>query len=300
MAHRCAIQPRESHYEIHEAERTPRGSEMLKIPGRHADEIDLHGRHALVTGASGGIGTAIVRALVDRGAHVVATGRRADALDELARATGAEPVCCDLADRDQLLRLLERVPEMDVVISNAGIPASGKLEGLTFDQIDRALDVNLRAPLLLARAASIAMRERRRGHVVIMSSISGKLFGGSQAVYCATKAGLRAATIAMREDLHGTGITVSVILPGPVSDAGMWADAELPLPPGVGTSTPEEVAAAVLRAMAEDRLEIDVCTPKLRAMATLALVRPNWVAAKGKPGSAEFGEMMTKAHSVKW
>jgi short-subunit dehydrogenase len=267
---------------------------------REKPSESFYGQGALVTGASGGLGTAIVRALAGQGAHVLAAGRRGDSLENLARATNAEVLICDLADRNQLLELARRASEVDILVSNGGVPASGRLDELSVEQIDRAIDVNLRAPLLLAREASAAMALRGHGHLVIMSSISGKLVGGAQAVYGATKAGLRAAAVALREDLHGTGVTVSVILPGPVSGAGMWADSGLPLPRGLKASTPDDVATAVVNAMLKDRFEVDVCSWKLRTRATIALIRPTWTAAKGREGSKEFAEMMTAAHSTKW
>src|SRR6059058_2537203 len=114
--------------------------------------IDLNGSTALVTGATGGIGQAVARALHARGATVILTGRRAELLEDLRAELGqrAEALVADLTDRADVQRLAQR--EVDVLVANAGLPAAGKLEGFTGEQIDRAIDVNLRAPIQLSLA----------------------------------------------------------------------------------------------------------------------------------------------------
>jgi NAD(P)-dependent dehydrogenase (short-subunit alcohol dehydrogenase family) len=100
---------------------------------------------ALVTGASGGLGAAIARRLAAEGVRVAVTGRRHDPLERLARETGAAPVVCDLADRADLTDLLVRAGEVDVLVSNAALPASGTVDDFTVEQIDRA---NRRQPAI--------------------------------------------------------------------------------------------------------------------------------------------------------
>jgi short-subunit dehydrogenase len=266
---------------------------------RRKPTADFIGRSALVTGASGGLGEAVARDLAHRGATVTITGRRQAELATIAEQIHGDYIVCDVADRAQLPELMARAAEVDILVSNAGLPASGRLEVLTVEQIDRALDVNLRAPLLLCRAAAPAMASRGHGSIVIMSSISAKLTGPAQAVYGATKAGLRSAALALREDMHGSGVTVSVVLPGPISDTGMWADSGLGSVPKMEKS-PQDVADAVVDAMIRNRAEVDVSVPKLRAMSTLASVRPTWTARMGRKGAREFADAMTSAHSTKW
>jgi short-subunit dehydrogenase len=118
--------------------------------------------------------------------------------------------------------------------------------------------VNLRAPILMAHHAVAGMLERGRGHVVFISSISGKVAAPGTSLYSATKFGLRGFALGLREDLHGTGVGVTTIFPGFISDAGMFADTKVTLPRGAGTRTPEQVAAAVLRAIRENPAEITV------------------------------------------
>src|SRR3954471_13534134 len=112
----------------------------------------IAGSRVLLTGATGGLGGAIAHALDDRGARLILTGRRADALQTLAsQLHAAEVVPCDLAQRDQLDDLIDRVDDVDVLVANAALPGTGTLDEFTTDDIDRALDVNLRAAILLAR-----------------------------------------------------------------------------------------------------------------------------------------------------
>jgi NADP-dependent 3-hydroxy acid dehydrogenase YdfG len=212
-----------------------------------------HGTRVLLSGANGGLGSAIARALHAAGATLVLTGRRADALQPLAEAIGARTVVADLADRTSVVRCMEEAGPIDVLVANAALPSSGPLVEFAADQIDRALDVNLRAPIMMARTAAVGMLERARGHIVFISSISGKVAAPGTSMYSATKFGLRGFSLGLREDLHGTGVGVTTIFPG-----FMFADTKVTLPRGAGTRSPEEVAAAVLRAIRDDPAEITV------------------------------------------
>lgn len=242
--------------------------------------MQLPGRTVLLTGASGGLGRAMARALAARGASLVLTGRRSDALASLAAETGGRAVACDLGDPTALERLASSVAgEVDVLVANAALPASGRLASFTVEELDRALAVNLRAPMVLARALVPPMTARGNGHLVFINSLSGKAASIGSSVYSGTKFGLRGFALALREDLHGTGIAVSSLYPGFVSDAGMFADAGGRLPPFVGTRTPEAVAAAVVRAIEQERTELDVAPLGLRAGAALAGLLPGPVAA---------------------
>ena len=127
-----------------------------------------------MTGATGGIGGAIARALHARGAQLVLTGRREERLAALGTSLGEgriELVALDLAERDGPARLAEASGAVDVLVANAAVPASGRVEDFTPDAIDRALDVNLRAPMQLTRALLPGMLERGRGHIVLVSSL---------------------------------------------------------------------------------------------------------------------------------
>jgi short-subunit dehydrogenase len=118
------------------------------------------------------------------------------------------------------------------------------------------------------------MVQRGRGHIVCISSLAGKAATPHTSLYNATKFGLRGFALALREDLVGTGVGVSVVLPGFISDAGMFADSGARLPPGVGTRTPEQVAEGVLRAIDNNRAEVTVAPLGLRLGSDFASVAP--------------------------
>lgn len=219
----------------------------------------LSGSTALVTGATGGIGQAIARALHARGARLVITGRRADVLEHLRADLGerVEAEVADLALREDVANLAAR-GDIDVLVANAALPGSGKLVGFTAEQVDRALEVNLRAPMQLTLALLPAMLERGSGHVVYISSLAGKATGPGSSVYSATKYGLRGFGYALGAELQGTGVGVTTVFPGFIRDAGMFVDSGTKLPRGVGTRTPEQVAAAVVSGIEHNRAEIDV------------------------------------------
>ena len=233
----------------------------------------------LVTGATGGIGQAIARAFAARGAEVIVSGRRQQALEPLAEQLGARVLACDLASRQDLARLIAEAGAVDVLVANAALPATGHITELSQAQLDTMLEVNLRAPIALARGLIPGMVERGRGHLVFISSLSGKVASPVSSLYNATKFGLRGFSLAVREDLRGTGVSASVILPGFISDAGMFADSQTKLPTGVGTKTPEEVAAAVIRAVERDRAEVAVAPLGLRLGASFASVLPTVASA---------------------
>jgi short-subunit dehydrogenase len=121
----------------------------------------------------------------------------------------------------------------------------------------------------------LSMVERGEGHLVFISSLSGKVASPGSALYSATKFGLRAFATGVREDLHGTGVGVTTVFPGFISGAGMFAEAEVKLPPGVGTRSPEQVADAVVRGIERGKAEIDVAPLQLRAGALAAAVSPS-------------------------
>ena len=241
--------------------------------------VRLQDSTALVTGATGGIGHAIVRALHARGAKVIATGRKADVLEALAQdLPRVEVLVADLADAGQVASLLTG-RDIDVLVANAALPASGRLDGFTPEEIDRALDVNLRVPMQLARALVPAMLERGTGHLVFISSLSGKFASAGSSVYSATKFGLRGFGFALNEELRGTGVGATTVFPGFIREAGMFADSGVKLPRGVGTRKPEDVASAVISGIEKNRAEIDVAPFSLSSGARAFGLAPSLVAA---------------------
>ena len=251
--------------------------------------VELKGSRVLVTGATGGLGQAIARALHARGAHLVLTGRRVEVLEGLVSELGdrVESHALDLSDDGSLRGVCEQTAPIDVLVANAGLPGTGKLAEYAPEQIDRVIDVNLRAPVHMTHALLPGMIERDRGHLVYISSMSGKVATARSSLYNGTKFGLRGFAYAVREDLRDTGVGVTTVFPGFISDAGMWADAGIDLPRGIRTKSPEQVAKAVVRGITKDRAEIDVAPLSVRFGGWLAGPFPNAVAAINKRGGGD-------------
>jgi uncharacterized protein len=237
--------------------------------------VQIEASRVLLTGATGGLGRAIAKALDERGARLLLTGRSQDALDALCREFGdAEGFAADLAKREDVAALPGRVGAVDILVSNAGLPASGTLDTFTSEEIDRGLDVNLRAGIMLTHALLPGMLERGRGHLVYISSMAGKVAPPRASVYAATKYGLRGFALALGDDLDRTPVGVSVVFPGPIEEAGMQADTGVRMPSGVPRRYPRDVAAAVVKAIEKERPEIDVADPVQEVGVLLAQFSP--------------------------
>jgi short-subunit dehydrogenase len=257
--------------------------------------MDLAGRTALLTGATGGLGRAIAKALAGRGATLVLSGRKGDALETLAAelpGEGHRALPSDLAEPGAAEKLAAEAGEVDVLIANAGLPGTGWLTDFTPEQVARALRVNLEAPMLMAQALFPSMIERGSGHLVFISSLSGKAASPRSAIYNATKFGLRGFALGLRTDLGPRGVGVSLVSPGFIREAGMFADSGAKPPPGMGTGTPQQVGAAVVKAIERDKVEIAVAPIPLRVMSHFALISPR-IAARAQSGSA--GQKAAKA-----
>jgi short-subunit dehydrogenase len=255
--------------------------------------VQIAGSTVLLTGATGGIGHAIARALAERGATLILSGRRVDVLEPLARELDGRALAVDLAEPAEIERLVREAGEVDILVANAALPAAGTLDSFSLQEIDRALDVNLRAPIVLAHALAPAMVKRGSGHLLFMSSLAGKAATPGTALYNASKFGLRGFAAALRADLRTTGVGVSTVFPGFIRDAGMFADAGVTLPPGIGTRTPQDVAKAVVRAIERNRGELDVAPLPLRVSTVFASLAPELAGSVArKIGSEEITRQM--------
>ena len=221
--------------------------------------MNIHGSRILLTGATGGLGEGLARALRIRGAELVLTGRRVEVLQGLASEIGAVSIAADLSRAE-----------------DAALPAVGPVVDFTEAEIARAIDVNLLAPILLSRAVTPQFIERGYGHIVLIGSLAGRAASKGSSMYNATKFGLRGFALAHRQDLHGTGVGVSLVEPTFVSGAGMYGDSGVELHKGVRTASPRDVSKAVIRAVEKDVAEIVVAPVEQRAQAALALIAPSW------------------------
>jgi short-subunit dehydrogenase len=246
--------------------------------------VKLDGKKVLLTGATGGIGEAIARTLHARGSHVVLSGRRSEVLERLRSELGerAEVVQADLADSADVTRLATETQPVDVLVANAALPGTGRLDSFSHEEIDRILDINLRAPIQLARALAPFMIERGAGHVVLISSLAGKIPSPESSIYCATKFGLRGFGYSLNIELRESGVGVTTVFPGFIREAGMFADSRVKLPPGVGTSLPQDVAKAVVEGIEKKRAEVDVAPVAMRSSARLFGAVPGLVVAVGR------------------
>lgn len=247
----------------------------------------LDGRTALVTGASRGLGRYMARALAEEGVSLCLAARSEqglqDAADEVRTiGTRAVVVSCDLTDRGEVERLARRartaLDGVDVLVNNAGVTETSRFHRREPDGIARAVELNLLAPMLLARHLLPGMVERGRGHVVNVASLAGKAGPPFEAVYGGTKAGLIGFTQSLRREYHGTGVGASAVCPGFVSSAGMYADAVaetgVEATRKLGTATPEDVARAVVRATREDAPEVIVNPVPVRPLLVLTEASP--------------------------
>jgi len=250
--------------------------------------MDLSGRTALLTGATGGLGIAIARALAGRGATLLLSARKAEALEALAAelpGEGHRALPADLAEEGAAERLAAAAEGTEILVANAGLPAAGWLPDFTPEQVQRALRVNLEAPMLLAQALFPPMVERGRGQLVFVASLAGKAPAPQSSIYNATKFGLRGFALGLRTDLAPHRVGVSLVSPGFIREAGMFAESGASSPPGLGTSTPEQVAKATVRAIESNKVEVAVAPARQRFLAHFGLASPG-VAVRVSSGSA--------------
>jgi 3-oxoacyl-[acyl-carrier protein] reductase len=186
--------------------------------------FDLSGRTALVTGASGGIGSAIARQLHRQGARVVLSGRRRAALDELAGELG-ERVAVEVADLvekeapERLVAAVEATGGLDILVNNAGLTRDGLALRLKDEDWQTVLDVDLSAGFRLIRSALRGMVRRRWGRIVSITSIVAATGNPGQANYAAAKAGLTGMSKALAAEVAARGITVNCVAPGLIQTA---------------------------------------------------------------------------------
>lgn len=222
--------------------------------------MDIAGSTALVTGASSGIGRAVAIALAVAGAQVVGLGRDMPALRSLAETNGITVRQVDLESEDELRHFVEEslpdLPTVDILVNCAGSGRYGPLAEHGAEDIDRLLDVNVRAPIALTKAVLPGLRQRGRGRVVNVASIAGRLGVPNETVYSATKGALAVFSRALDAELDGTGVGVTVVLPGVVQTSfferrGAPYERRWPRP-----LPPERVAQAIVRAITCDQSEV--------------------------------------------
>jgi len=220
--------------------------------------FDLTGKIALVTGASGGIGAEIARAIHSQGGTVVLHGTRADKLDALAAELGARAhvVPANLSDRAAVAGLIDAAAEaaggpVSILVNNAGITRDGLLMRMKDADWDELIEINLTASMVLCRAAMRGMMKARSGRIISISSVVGATGNPGQTNYAASKAGMIGFSKSLAAEVAGRGITVNVVAPGfietPMTDVldESQKSGLLTRVPAGRLGTPAEVAASV-------------------------------------------------------
>lgn len=245
-------------------------------------DTNLAGKVAIVTGASSGIGLSVARKLCAAGAKVALVARTRSTLDEVVASLGHDRAAAfplDVADLSGLAALpgavVQRFGGLDVLVNNAGLNHRGPLMGLTAQQAADVITVNLTAPIFLTRACLDHLRPG--GAVVNVASIAGMVPVHHESSYSASKAGLRAFTAVIAEELEERGIHASSVCPGPV-DTPFFGDIEK-VPDLVFSqpmSTADQVADAVMECISKGTREIAIPAASGK-LATLGYVFPRLV-----------------------
>jgi 3-oxoacyl-[acyl-carrier protein] reductase len=222
--------------------------------------FELNDKTALVTGATGGIGGGIARALHKQGATVAISGRQADKLEKLAAELGSRVhICpCDLANKAQVAKLIDeaiaKLGRVDILVNNAGLTKDNLFMVMKDDQWDDVIAVNLTSTFMLMRAATRAMMRTKTGYgrIINISSISGVIGNPGQGNYSASKAGIIAMSKSLAREVAARGITVNCIAPGfistPMTDAlnEKQTSAIKEHIPSQKFGTPDDIAAAAV------------------------------------------------------
>ena len=217
----------------------------------------LDGKKALITGASGGIGGAIARALHAQGAHVILSGTRKEALDAVAQELGdrTSVITCDLSDATSTTELIAKIESdlggLDILVNNAGLTRDGLLMRMKDEDWLKVLEVNLTSAFRLSREAIRSMMKQRWGRIINMTSVVGVAGNPGQANYVASKAGLIGFSKALAQEVATRGITVNCVAPGFIASAmtdvlnDKVKEKILSSIPQAVMGTPEDIAAGV-------------------------------------------------------
>ena len=256
----------------------------------------LEGKIALITGASRGIGPYIVRALSLEGALVIGIARNKEKLINLQKhiieeGGKARIIPFDLKETHKLKVLVQNLKKdnmnrIDILVNNAGIEKYKHYADNDYESIQSIITVNLLAPMELTRLILPEMLKRCQGNIINIASLAGRKGVAYNSIYSASKAGMIKWGDGLRQELHGTGVLVSTIMPGYIDESGMFFDGGYPAPKLLGTSPPQKVADAVLKAIKTGKGEIIVNSGPMKPLLALNVFAP------------EFGNYIVKKFGV--
>ena len=245
----------------------------------------------IITGGSEGVGAAAARKFAAAGAHLLLVARGVDKLQniavELRDQTRVETYALDVSNTQGCIDMLKKADSdfgrIDVLVNNAGYHERGPVESVSADDLGKMVDVNLRAPIVLTRLAMPYFRKAGGGAVINVASLAGRTPVPGSATYSATKAGLRAFTYALADELTGEGIKLAVVSPGPIDTGFIMSDIDnvSDLTFSQPISTADEVAQAILDLCGNDARELAM--PRMSGVLTNATYMMPWLGRLARP-----------------
>ncbi|MDG2266768.1 MAG: SDR family NAD(P)-dependent oxidoreductase [Candidatus Marinimicrobia bacterium] len=244
----------------------------------------LENKVGVLTGASSGIGAVIAKSLSSEGVEIVGIARSEEGLQKTkidieSHGGKFHSISFDIADLSNLSELKTKVEnlvgEIDILINNAGIEEYNYFSNYTLDYFQKITSVNLVAPMEITRQF-LPELQRNNGHIVNICSLAAKKGESFNATYSATKGGLALFSDALRQELHGTGIGVSALFPGLVSDVGMFSDSQVKAPLVLGTIPSKKVAKALVKAIKKNKPDVIVNSGPLRPLLAVDALFPNF------------------------
>lgn len=256
----------------------------------------------IITGGSEGVGAAVARLFAEAGANLMLVARNKKNLEavaeELRDKTKVEIFAMDVSDADACIDVFKKSKfefgRVDILINNAGYHARGMVEEVETAELAKIVDVNLRAPIMLCRIALPYLRESGKGVIINVGSLAGRTPVPGAATYSSTKAGLRAFTMALAEELRGSDIKIGLVSPGPIdtgfimSDVDKVSDITFSQP----MSTAEEVAQTILDLCGNNIREKSM--PAISGLLTTISYLFPWIARQIKPALERKGQRVKK------
>ncbi|MBW4615283.1 MAG: SDR family NAD(P)-dependent oxidoreductase [Desmonostoc vinosum HA7617-LM4] len=254
----------------------------------------IAGKTAVLTGASGGIGVFIARALAKEQVTVVTISRSQEGLEQICTEIETEggkaiSIPFDIRQLEELPSLVQKIEQLagpiDILINNAAIEKFRPFQNYALEDIQSILTLNLHAPMELTRLLLPSMIERKSGHIVNISSGAGKKAAPFNSIYSASKAGLIMWSEAIRQELANTNVGVSVICPG-CTNAGMFLALDISVPKGASIAEPTQVADVVIQAIKQNQKEVILDGLAIKVFYALSQLSP------------EFGDSMIQKAGV--